>query len=271
MADSEKNTVEQQIMKERIPLQLALQSETNGPSKRESANDRHQRIYKTIRERISLLHYPPYSVIGETELAAEFNISRTPIRRVLQRLHFEGLVDIRNGVGTIVTDIDIKTMKEVYDLRMYLTELISELSPRQITTEHIDALQSLLSRTQLMYDKPSSEAYGRLCNDLHEVLNFLIGSDPLREITDNLYYRSARMWITFLPNLNWNEIISEQEIEISEMIAAMRRDDIRGVVQVRRFYLHCTLTRISDYLKGVDSPRVSPIRPISSGQDSQTN
>lgn len=253
-------------MKGQMLLEPAPFNAVNRLEKRESASDRHQRIYEIIRERISLLHYPPHTVIGETELASEFNISRTPIRRVLQRLHFEGLVDIRNGIGTVVTDIDIKTMKEVYDLRMYLTELISELSPRAITPAHIQAMEALLTRTRSMYDERNSEAYGRLCNELHDVLISLIGSVPLREITDNLYYRSARIWITFLPNLIWNEIISEQEIETSEMISAMKRDDIRGVVQVRRLYLHCTLTRISDYLKGAGSFSVSPIRSIQSDQ-----
>ena len=112
--------------------------------------DRHQRIYKAIRERISLLYYPPNTVIGETELAGKFNVSHTPIRRVLQRLHFEGLVDIRNGVGTVVTDIGLKTMKEVYDLRMYLSELIAEPSPHEITKDHLQAMELLLERTKTM-------------------------------------------------------------------------------------------------------------------------
>ena len=76
--------------------------------RRVTATERHSRIYSTIRERISLLEYPPSTVIGENELAKEFGVSRTPIRSVLQRLNFEGLVDIRNGVGTVVTDIDLK-------------------------------------------------------------------------------------------------------------------------------------------------------------------
>ena len=234
----------------------------NARSVKESANERHQRIYQVIRERISLLHYPPHTVIGEIELADEFDVSRTPIRRVLQRLQHEGLVDIRSGVGTVVTDIDIKTMKEVYDLRMYLTELISELSPRMISNEHISKLEALLSRTKLMYDVPDSQAYGRLCNELHEVLISLVGSTPLREITDNLYYRSARIWITFLPNLVWSDVIHDQEMETAEIIAAMKRNDIRGVVQVRRYYLHTLLTRISDYLRGVGHAPVSPMKPI---------
>ena len=249
-------------MKGQFRSEAVMTTVPDAPARRESANERHLRIYRTIRERISLLYYPPHTVIGETELASEFEVSRTPIRRVLQRLNFEGLVEIRNGVGSVVTDIDIKTMKEVYDLRMYLTELISELSPVEITDQHIEAMEELLGRTKSMYDARSSVGYGRLCNDLHEVLISLIGSVPLREITDNLYYRSARIWITFLPNLEWNEIISEQELETSEMLAAMKRDDLRGVVQVRRFYLHCTLTKISDYLKGVGNIKVAPLHPV---------
>ena len=136
---------------------------------RETVGARHQRIYKAIRERISLLYYPPNTVIGETELAGEFNVSRTPICRVLQRLHFEGLVDIRNGVGTVVTDIDLKTMKEVYDLRMYLSGLITELSPREITKDHLQAMELLLEHTKAMYNQSTNQrrqclAYGRLCN-----------------------------------------------------------------------------------------------------------
>ena len=217
---------------------------------RETSSDRHARIYKTIRERISLLIYPPNSVIGETELAGEFNVSRTPIRSVLQRLHFEGLVEIRTGIGTVVTDIDLKTMKEVYDLRMYLTELAAELSPLEIDEDHIQAMESLLDRAKQLHGSRDSLGYARLCNDLHEVLISLIGSIPLRDISDNLYYRSARIWISMLPNLDWNQIVTDQELETSEMLAAMKRNDFRGVVQVRRFYLHCVLTRISDYLKG---------------------
>jgi len=70
-----------------------------------------------------LLDFPPGAVLSEANLANEFDVSRTPIRRVLHRLEFEGLVDIRNGVGTLVTDIDLQTFKETYDLRMRLAEL----------------------------------------------------------------------------------------------------------------------------------------------------
>jgi DNA-binding GntR family transcriptional regulator len=99
---------------------------------KESSTDRFQRIYRQIRERICLLHYPPGTVLNETALATEFGVSRTPLRRVLQQLNHEGLVEIKNGVGTIVTDINMKTFKDIYDLRGILrnTQVLLMISRR---------------------------------------------------------------------------------------------------------------------------------------------
>ena len=57
----------------------------------------------------------------------EFEISRTPVRRVLARLESEGLVGALHGVGTIVTDIEIEELAQVYHLRLELAVLIGRL------------------------------------------------------------------------------------------------------------------------------------------------
>ena len=216
--------------------------------KQESTEQRHQRIYMEIRERISLLMYTPGKVLSETELASEFNVSRTPIRRVLQRLHHEGLTEVHNGIGTIVKDIDLKTLKEVYDLRMHLAELMGELSPKELTQQQLDALGQLLKDAKELKKQVDYEAYARLCNNLEDVILSMIGSTPLREITDILYYRVSRIWLTFLPHLNWKEMVNFQEKEISAIIKAVRRDDLKEVGQIRRFHLNGILTYLSDYL-----------------------
>jgi AraC-like DNA-binding protein len=56
------------------------------PARRPSpARERLERIYATIRDRICLLEYQPGERLSEEQLAAEFAVSRTPIRRVLSR------------------------------------------------------------------------------------------------------------------------------------------------------------------------------------------
>ena len=62
----------------------------------------------------------PAARLSEEELAQEFEISRTPVRRVLARLESEGLIEARHGVGTIVTDVEIEELAQVYHLRLEL-------------------------------------------------------------------------------------------------------------------------------------------------------
>ena len=45
------------------------------PPRRETQSERFNRIYKTIRERISLLEYAPGTVLNEGLLAQEFGVS----------------------------------------------------------------------------------------------------------------------------------------------------------------------------------------------------
>jgi DNA-binding GntR family transcriptional regulator len=84
------------------------------------SRERFERIYKTIRDRICLLEYEPGARLAEEELAREFEVSRTPIRRVLARLEGEGLLESRHGVGTFVTDVDLDALGQVFQLRMEL-------------------------------------------------------------------------------------------------------------------------------------------------------
>lgn len=92
----------------------------------ETTAQRNQKLYAQLRDRICMLDYPPETRLSEEALAAEFGISRTPLRRVLARLEDEGLVQSIHGVGTLVTDVDIYEMQHVYDLRMELAQLIGD-------------------------------------------------------------------------------------------------------------------------------------------------
>ena len=227
---------------------MAINSAPVINGREEASNQRFERILQELRKRICLLDFPPGAILSEANLANEFDVSRTPIRRVLHRLEFEGLVDIRNGVGTIVTDIDLQTFKETYDLRMRLAELMGELDPASIGGEHLETMDKLIVRAKEMLNDQNIRKYGQLANDLQELLSGLTGNRPLRETIDLHYFRVARIWFTFLPKLDWQDIVEMQLAELMELRQAMARNDMRGVGQVRSLHLHNILSRISTYL-----------------------
>lgn len=217
---------------------------------RETQTERFERIYKAIRERICLLEYPPGTLLNEALLAEEFEVSRTPVRNVIQRLNYEGLLETRNGVGTVVTEVDIKTFRDIYELRMRLAELMGDLSPGNSAPRTIEALRDLCRRVEVLRNKPRDlTAYARLCNELHEIIITQTGNAALREMTDLLYYRSARTWLIYLGKLDWSEEMQILSRECSDILLAMEIDDIRGVGNARRQFLYMTLIRVGRYLE----------------------
>src|SRR5690606_19559189 len=93
------------------------------------ARARFHRLHEILRTRICLLDYPPGMRLSEEVIAAEFGVSRTPLRRVLVRLEAEGLLASVHGVGTFVTDVHIDDLEQAYLLRMELAEMIGRLAP----------------------------------------------------------------------------------------------------------------------------------------------
>lgn len=212
-----------------------------------------QAIYETIRERVSLLEYPPGMVLSESALAREFNVSRTPVRAVLQRLEFDGLVESKRGIGTLVTSVDLKYLQEVYAFRMKLHEMTGQLCPSvRVLEEDIAVLEDLLVRAEAMHDRYDPPALARLYNEFQNHVVRLISNRPLREISDRLYYQTSRVWVQILPDLNWTDEVAAMCDEISQVTQALRACDMEAFGQVRRNDLYTMLGRIKRYLGGAN-------------------
>lgn len=209
-------------------------------------------LYKQIRTRIYLTEYPPGETLREEELANEFDVSRTPIRRVLQRLEFEGLVVSKRGIGTLVTTIDVKELKEVYALRLRLAKLVGELSYPRITEENILALERLLEKTNQMREDYDPKKLALLYLEFHEEMLALITNKPLREIYDRLFHQTARVWLQILPELEWEKEVEAMYEEILDVRKALQADDIRTMANTRHNHLAMVLHRINRYLGGAD-------------------
>jgi DNA-binding GntR family transcriptional regulator len=214
-----------------------------------------QALYREIRERIGLLQYPPGMALRESALAEEFGVSRTPIRRALHRLELDGLVHISRGAGAVVTAVDIKSLKEVYALRLKLAELAGELKPAHLRPENLGSLEDIHKQTEQMRDHYDPVALARLYNAFHEEMLNFIGNEPLKQISDQLFHRTARVWLQLLPDLDWEEEVGIMSEEIQDVLAGLRAGDMETVAQVRRTHMVMLLQRINDYLGSANVPR----------------
>lgn len=209
-----------------------------------SVRERYERMYRLLRDRICLLDYPPGSRLSEEELAQEFATSRTPVRRVLTRLESEGLVQSVHGVGTIVTDVDIGELEQVYHLRMGLAELIGKLSPVPRTPEDLDRIRALIRRCDADMVNPDQRAFLRLNMDFFYELTAMTGNQPLRDISERLYFQVARVVLKMMPQLGLVEEFSAFRREMEEILAAAEIDDWESIGHIRRAHISMSFRRM---------------------------
>lgn len=222
--------------------------DTQGP-RGTPAQERFARIYHALRDRICLLEYPPGSRLSEEEIAQEFAVSRTPVRRVLARLESEGLVEARHGVGTMVTSVDIEGLEQVFLLRMELAVLIGRLSPRPRGPEDIARIEALLRRgKELAARAPlDAKAFARLNADFFHELSAMTGNVPLQEISERLYFQTFRIWLQSVPRLNLADEAAIFQREVADILDALRISDLEAVGHIRRSHISMSFRRIKTY------------------------
>jgi DNA-binding GntR family transcriptional regulator len=206
--------------------------------------------------RICLLDFPPGERLREEDLAEEFGVSRTPIRRVLVKLEAEGLLRSVHGVGTIVTDIDVGELEQVYQLRVELAELIGKLSPVPPDAKKIGEFRALLARCEALTGNPDALEFARINMDFFHLLNSLTTNEPLREISERLYYQTTRIWLKTASRLSQYKEVLMNEIrifhrEVADIVDAVEIGDLQVVGFIRRAHISMSFQRLRNEARRV--------------------
>ena len=209
------------------------------------ATARFQRLYTALRERICLLDYPPGARLSEEALAQEFGTSRTPLRRVLARLEDEGLVESRHGVGTIVTDVDLARMAQVYALRMELAQLVGSLSPVALEDAHLAAIDGFLARARALLARPDARDFARLNMDYHAFGLSLTENSALRDSADRLYFLTARIWLKSIGRMDLARECAVFLGEIEQTRDALLAGDLHAAALIRRSHISMSHRRLA--------------------------
>lgn len=218
-------------------------------SEDEGARGRFERIYQALRMRICLLDYSPGERLREEDLAEEFGVSRTPIRRVLVKLEAEGLLRSVHGVGTIVTDIDVGELAQVYELRVELAELVGKLSPAVVDAEKVERFRQIRERCDQMVRKADPREFARINMEFFHLFNSLTTNQPLRELSERLYYQTTRIWLKMASRLkDYEELLVDEFIifqrEVADITEAVEQRDTAAAGHIRRAHIAMSFARI---------------------------
>ncbi|NOR50173.1 MAG: GntR family transcriptional regulator, partial [Desulfuromonadales bacterium] len=94
---------------------------------------RSEQLREIIEERIATGVYQPGMQLDETELATEFEVSRTPIREALMQLAFSGLIDMQPRRSAVVEEISPQRLCEMFEVMAELEAMCGRLAARRMT------------------------------------------------------------------------------------------------------------------------------------------
>lgn len=105
-------------------------------------------ISDQIAERILDGGLMPGERLRETELANSFEVSRATIREALRLLEQRGLVQIRPQRGAQVTQLSVKELEDLFEVRASLLSSASRLAAENLQPEDAAELRAMLSRLE---------------------------------------------------------------------------------------------------------------------------
>ncbi len=149
-------------------------------------------IFEVLKKRIINLDIEPGASINEKELMDEFKVSRTPVREALIKLSQMGLVETKSRVGTYVTQIDILSVKNAYEVKKNLEGLAAELAAKRASLKEIKELFDIIDRFS-NYD--IVEDY-KLCIEddqkFHQIVRQASRNEILIEVLDAINTKTSR-------------------------------------------------------------------------------
>ncbi|WP_381790922.1 GntR family transcriptional regulator [Streptomyces niveus] len=147
---------------------------------------RTQYVLEAIKHAILTAKLPPGQALVEAELAAQFGVSKTPVREALKTLAGTGLVVMSQYKGAVVRHVDAAMAREVYDVRLLLEP---EALRRSVSRRAgLDAAQEALDRAESAADRADRSLANR---DFHRALYLPCGNPLLARMLDEIRDQAA--------------------------------------------------------------------------------
>ncbi|MEN9707532.1 MAG: hypothetical protein RIS31_1098, partial [Actinomycetota bacterium] len=89
------------------------------------------RAYRKLLDEIVGGELPSGTVLGEVEQSERLGVSRTPLREAFNRLVADGMLDAEPGRGVVVSQLSLKTVTELYEVREGLEEQAARLAAQR--------------------------------------------------------------------------------------------------------------------------------------------
>ncbi|MEO6351107.1 MAG: GntR family transcriptional regulator [Candidatus Limnocylindrales bacterium] len=145
-----------------------------------------ERVYRRMKEMIISGELPPHTRLVELQFAAEFGVSRTPVREALKRLTADKLVHTDPVRGLIVHDPEPHEIQDIYLVREVLEGLATRLAAQRIAPEELQRLRAILDSMHEGLEDGRTDIVVSANLAFHEVIYRAAGNATLSRLARDL-------------------------------------------------------------------------------------
>ena len=153
----------------------------------EAPQDVETRLYRAVFDSVMCQRLPPGTKLPEAALCTLFGVSRSVVRKVLQRLAHDHIVQLRPNRGAIVAVPTPQETRQVFEARRALEAAVVTLAAERATADDLAALRAQLAQEQAAVDDTDQPAWVRLASSFHLRLAEVAGNPILlRYLTETI-------------------------------------------------------------------------------------
>jgi DNA-binding GntR family transcriptional regulator len=217
-------------------------------------------LREKIEDEIATGRIVPGAKLDETELAARFGVSRTPIREALIQLASTGFVELRPRRGAVVTELAPRRLVEMFELMAELEAMCGRLAARRMSDSDQRPLLDAQAACEALAQKHDPDGYYHGNDAFHHVIYEASHNSFLAEQASALHrrlgpYRRLQLRV--------RDRIATSCAEHSKIVSAILEGDGDSAAELLREHVLVGAEKFTDLMASLGRlSSAPPLRPM---------
>src|SRR6185503_38871 len=185
--------------------------------------------------------------LKQDEIAAQFGISKIPVREALIQLKAEGLVNFYPNRGAFVSELSAAEADEIYVMRIALETAVLARAIPNLTIAQLKQAEQILNAID---QEENIAEWGELNWEFHATLYAPASLPRLMDTIKALHTNIARYLVLYLAGMAYQK---KSQKEHRAILTACRHGDIEKAVTVLEVHLRGAAEHLVAYLNQLES------------------
>lgn len=176
-----------------------------------------EQAYQALEQLVVTLQLPPGSVTTEGVLIERLDLGRTPVREAIQRLAWEGLMEVRPRAGIAIATLNTTDWLKVIEARQSLEITLARAAARFVTPETASRFHEAALNMQRSVVSNDVLAYLAADKELDAAIASAADNPFASRVVAPLQTHSRRFWFRYQAERNL-AYAAEQHVRIISAI-----------------------------------------------------